>query len=325
MYVRPSLLAAIAVSALSALAGSAGAAVDGGTGVGFTSAPDRVVQGNTVTVSVSVRPTGARCTLSVRYANGAQQRGLRAVRAARGRATWRWKVSTRTSAGVATLTATCGRAGTAYRTMLVVGAVIPAKITVEKKGFSIKPHPYGGSTVSYGVILENHSATREAHNVNVLVNFVLPDDRLIGSSSTTISEIDAKSQYAHGSDISFPGVPPIERLEIVIQVGDTAPAAPRKPAVSALRILPDRYDPSWVGSIEGELQNDDRAVLEHSSLSAVVLDAEGNVIGGGTGSAFISIPPAAREFFKISSGLGAIRFERAASALVSVAPSYRSS
>jgi hypothetical protein len=321
---RPPLLTAIALSALSTLAGSAGAAIDSGTGVGFTSAPQRVVQGNTVTVALSVQPAGSRCTLEVRYANGARQKGLRAVRAARGRATWRWRLSIRTGAGLATMTARCGTAGTAYRTMLVVGAVIPARITVEKKGFSIRAHPYGGSTVSYGVILENHSPTREARDVTVLVNFVMPDDRLIGSSSTTISEIDAKSQFAHGSDISFPGVPPIERLAIVIQVRETVPASSRRPAVSHVRVIPDRYDPSWVGSVEGELHNDDRAVLERSWLSTVVFDAEGNVLGGGNGFAFISIPPAAREFFKISSGMSAINFGRAASAMVSVAPTYRS-
>jgi len=321
---RPPLLTAIVALALAVLAASAGAATDSGTAVNFTSAPDRAVQGNTVTVALSVQPRGSRCTLEVKYANGARQRGLRALRASRGRVTWRWRISIRTGAGLATMTARCGTAGTAYRTLLVVGAVIPAKITVEKKGWSLRAHPYGGSTISYGVILENHSLTREAHDVNVLVNFVLPDDRLIGSSSTTISEIDAHSQYAHGSDITFQGVPEIARLEVVVQVRDTAPASPRRPAISQVRVVPDRYDPNWVGSIEGELQNDDRSVLERSWLSTVVFDADGNVIGGGNGFAFISIPPAAREFFKISSGLGAVPFGRAASAMVSVAPTYRS-
>lgn len=324
MHLRPPLFAAIALAATACLAGSAGAATDSGATVSFTSAPQRVVQGNTVSVSVSVRPAGARCTLSVRYANGAQQKGLRPVRAAKGRASWRWRLTHRTGTGAATMAASCGGAGTAYRTLLVVGAVIPAKITVEKKGFSIRVHPYGGSVVSYGVILENHSKTREARDVTVLVNFVMPDDRLIGSSSTTISEIDANSQYAHGSDISFSGVPPIERLEVVVQVRDTAPAAPRKPAVAQVRLVPDPYEPAWVGSVEGELQNDDRHVLERSWLSTVVFDAEGNVIGGGNGFAFISIPPAAREFFKVSSGLRAIPFARAHSAMVSVSPTYRS-
>jgi hypothetical protein len=321
---RPPLFAATALCALLASVATAAAALDRTSSVSFRSAPERAVQGNTVTVSVSVQPSGSRCTLEVRYANGARQRGLRAVRAARGRATWRWRLAVRTGAGLATMTARCGSAGTAYRTMLVVGAVIPAKITVEKKGFSVRAHPYGGSTVSYGVILENHSATREARDVNVLVNFVLPDDRLVGSSATTISEIDAKSQYAHGSDITFSGVPDIERLEVVIQVRETVPAAPRKPALSQVRVVPDRYDPTWVGSVEGELQNDDRHILERSWLSTVVFDADGNVLGGGNGFAFISIPPAAREFFKISSGLSAVPFARAASAMVSVAPTYRS-
>jgi hypothetical protein len=325
--VRPPLFtkrtAALALPVALALAGPAGGAVDSGASVRFTSLPQRVVQGALVTAQVAVSPRGARCSLSVRYANGARQKGLRTVRAAGGRATWRFRLSNRTGTGVALLTATCAGAGSTSRTLLVVGAVIPAKITVEKKGFAIRVHPYGGSTVSYGVILQNHSANREAHDVTVLVNFVMPDNRLIGSSSTTISDIDAKSQYAHGSELSFSGVPPIERLEVVVQVRDSAPAAPRRPATSQVRVVPDPYDPSWVGSVEGELHNDDRSVLERSWLSTVVFDAEGNVIGGGNGFAFISIPPAAREFFKVTSGLRAIPFGRAASAMVSVSPTYR--
>ena len=57
-------------------------------------------------------------------------------------------------------------------------------------------------------------------------------------------------------------------------------------------------------------------------LSTVVLDAEGNVIGGGAGYGGAALPPAARMFFKIENGMRPIPFYKAASALVSVVPTY---
>jgi hypothetical protein len=47
------------------------------------------------------------------------------------------------------------------------------------------------------------------------------------------------------------------------------------------------------------------------------------VIGGGTGFAFASLPPAARVFFKITTGMRPIPLNKAAGALVSVVPKYK--
>ena len=46
------------------------------------------------------------------------------------------------------------------------------------------------------------------------------------------------------------------------------------------------------------------------------------MIGGGTGTAFASLPPGAREFFKATSGFDAIPLSRAASAMVSLSPAW---
>jgi CSLREA domain-containing protein len=54
----------------------------------------------------------------------------------------------------------------------------------------------------------------------------------------------------------------------------------------------------------------------------VTNDAGGNVIGGGQGFESAGLPPAARAFFKITTGLSSISMGRAASALVSVVPEY---
>ena len=176
--------------------------------------------------------------------------------------------------------------------------------------------------MSYGVLLENTSKTENAENVEVLVNFVMPDNRLIGSASGRLREIRAGTQHAYGDDLSFPGAPPIERLEVVVQVRDRAPRTERIPAISAVRIVPELREPEWVGSVEGEIANDDAVPMRSADLTTLILDADGNILGGGRGGVTASLPPAAREFFKIGSGLEAIPFARAATALVFVAPRY---
>ena len=64
----------------------------------------RAVQNATVEVSALVRPAGARCTLRVRYRDGASQTGLAPIRAAGGRARWRWRIPRAAAPGAARAT-----------------------------------------------------------------------------------------------------------------------------------------------------------------------------------------------------------------------------
>jgi hypothetical protein len=57
-------------------------------------------------------------------------------------------------------------------------------------------------------------------------------------------------------------------------------------------------------------------------MSAVVLDASGQVVGGGSGATITSLPPSSREFFKLSSGFSSIPMTKAATALVSLEPRW---
>ena len=317
-------IAALALLLLLAVSGFAGAAAGRSKPLRFAFVPGRALAGSYAAVGVSVRRSGVRCELTVRYADGTRQRDLPPAYAVAGRAAWRWRIPTDAAAGTARVTASCARLGSVSRRMVVVGSVIPARVEVEKKGYSIRPSPYGGTSVSYGIVLRNESPHQDALDVNVLVNFVDSANRLFGTETSNVGTISAGSTYALGSDLGFPAAAPVARLEVVVQVGGRAPHAPHAPAVANLRVLPDLYDRGFVGSVEGELINDDPGlVLSSAQLSTVVFDAAGNVLGGGSGYAFASLPPGAREFFKITTGLGAIPIERAASAQVSVEPSYR--
>lgn len=303
---------------------SAGSATARASALRFSFLPARALQGGEVAVRVAVKPRSARCSLVVRYNGGGKQSGLGAVRAKNGIAEWRWIVPKDTQAGLARITASCAGAGRINGKVLVIGQLIPVKVDVVKRGFSIRPMPYQGTSVSYGLILHNQSKAEDALQITVLVNFVMADNKLLGTETTSIPVIGPGSDYALGDELTFPGAAPIDRLEVVIKVGSHAKRSALPPATANLRILPELYDPGWVGSVEGELIND-HADLElwNARLSTVVFDAAGNVLGGGTGYAFATLPPGTREFIKISQGLKAIPIMAAASAMVSVDATWR--
>ena len=316
----------LALAGAFAVAVFAGSANGRAQAVTFIAGPGRVVQGNPVTFGVSVNPAGSHCSLSVRYKSGARQKGLRSVTATGNLATWTWTVPAHVQPGRARVTVSCSHAGRASRTMMVIGQVLPPKIDVVQSGYSIRPYPFAGTGVSWGVILENRSKTKDALDVNIICNMVMADNRLIGTASAHISDIAAGSKHATGGELTFPGGAPVARLEIVVQIGNTGPATHLKPGISFLRILPGSFESDWTGEIDGEIQNDSPTrTLQSTELSAVVLDSAGNILGGGTGYSFGSLPPATRMVMKISGGLRPIPYSKAASAIVSVVPTYKTS
>jgi hypothetical protein len=320
-----SLTRLAALGALLALAVAAPAAgrTDRADGVRVSFASQRVVQGNDASISVLVSPAGVRCALAVRYKNGARQKGLQPQPATNGRASWRWQVGLGTAIGRARATVSCGRAGKVTRRFLVIGQLIPPRITVVKKGFSIRAKPYGGTGVSYGLLLANDSQQFDATKIYVLINFVMADNHALGTVTQSINSIQAGGTYALGGELTFPGAAPIDRLEVVIQVGGHSRPELRLPATANIHVVPDLYDPAWVGSVEGELVNSQPGlVLQNCQLSAIVLDEAGNILGGGSGYAFATLPPATREVIKLSTGFNDIPIEHAVSAMVSMQPTW---
>jgi len=314
----------LALATVVAVAVFAGAASGRAESITFTAGPERVVQGNPATFSVSVSPAGARCSLSVRYKSGARQKGLKTVTAAAGIATWTWTVPRRVQPGRTRVTASCSGAGNASRTMTVIGQVLPPKIDVIQSGFSIRPFPYGGTDVSWGAILANKSKTQDALNVEVLCNMVMPDNRLIGTATATISDIAADSKIPIGGELTFPAGAPVARLEITVRIDKVGPVTRWKPGVSFLRVEPGVFEPDWTGEIDGEVQNDNPTkTIQFVELYGVVFDGAGNILGGGKGFGFATLPPSARMVLRITDGMRPIPFARAASAMVVAVPTYK--
>jgi hypothetical protein len=195
-------------------------------------------------------------------------------------------VPTDVQAGPAQTTVRCAGAGAATHALLIVGRLIEPKITVTKQGFTTRANPGAGTRLSYGLILHNDAPDRDAMNVSVQTNFVMGDNNLLGTDTQRITGIPAGSDYALGRMINFPGIAPITRLEVVIQVEKYQPRSLHNPTLANIHLVPGLYDPSWLGTIEGELQNTDLSLsLQSADLSAVIFDTAGNVIGGGSGFA----------------------------------------
>jgi hypothetical protein len=291
--------------------------------VTFVAGPDRVVQGNPATFTVSVSPAGARCSLKVRYRSGARQKGLKTVAAAGGTASWTWTVPRKVQTGRTRVTASCSGAGSASRTMTVIGQVLPPKIDVVQSGFSIRQQ-FAGSSVSWGVILANRSKTQDALDVNIICNMVMADNRLIGTATAHVSDVVANSKQPVGGELNFPAGAPVARLEIVVKIGKGGPVTRWMPGISFLRIAPSVFDQKWAGEIDGEVQNDNPTkTIQFVELWGVVFDAEGNILGGGRGFAAATLPPAARMVLRITDGMRSIPYAKAASALVVGIPTYK--
>jgi hypothetical protein len=284
-------------------------------------APGRAFQGKVALVSV--KSTSFACKLAVRYANGDKQVNMTPDQTVGGKVVWKWQVPQFAAPGVAKLAAVCPGAAKATKSVVVVGGLVPPKINVLKRGFSTKVMGQG-ENVSYGLVLQNTSPNGNALNIGVLVNFVMPDDHLIGSASTTIPIINAGSRYDLGGSLSFVGAPTIARLEVVINPGGRAKSAKQfAPGLDNVHLVPNPYDPAWLGSVEGDEVNiHPTLTLQSSNMSCVVFDGNGNVLGGGTGSGSFQLLPGTRAFFKITGGLDSIPFNKAASVSISVIPQY---
>jgi hypothetical protein len=321
---RAGLGLSVAVLALLALAPGSLEAGNPASALQFSHLPTRVVAGQAVSVTVTRARAGALCSLGVNYGSAGQS-GLVPKAAVDGFASWSWTIPTTVEANVAKLNVACAGSKRLSGKLLVVGSLIAPRMSVEKNGFSLRTSTSGNTDVSYGMIIRNHSPNADALNVNVLVNFVLADDHLLGSTSTSIPLIAAGSDYALGGNLGFPAAAPIARLEIVIQVGASDRHTGHAPALDNVVIEPSLYDKPWVGDVAGEVINNDPALLLQSTqYSAVIFDSAGNVLGGGSGSTSGTLPPGTRMVFKLNGGgFRDIPVEKAATVLVSAIPTWQ--
>jgi hypothetical protein len=323
-FVAPKSIAIFATGAalLVGLAAFASAADARLSRVAFTRAPATALQGKLVKIAVATKPAlTTRCTLAVRYKDGTVEQ-LGRTRARAGLASWDWRVPEVAQPGRASLSVSCSGAGSVTKPVTVVGTLIPPKIDVADQGFSVRAKTTG-SEASFGLMLRNSSPNADALNVYVLVNFVMADGQAIGTKTEIIDAIPAGTTYAYGGSLSFPGAAPVARLEVVVKVGGRQRGTIHQPLVQSIGIAPGRRDAMWVGEVNGEIVNDHTSLnVNRTKLSAVVFDANGGIVGGGSGYASALLPPGTRQVFVITSGVDAIQWARASRAVVSTFATY---
>jgi hypothetical protein len=320
------VIASVVVAAAAAVTTLGTAAAQAGWTLRFSSVPERVYQGLPTAISVLVKPASARCSLTVRYVDGSLQTGLGMRTATSGSAAWKWTMALTAPAGPARAAVSCGRSGSVSAMFTVVGGTArPSKLRVVAQGFSQRPDSYGqGSTLSYGVIVDNPSETKDAQDVTFLVNFLDGGGRVLQSSTSRVSVIGAGAVFDLGGYASLPSQTSVVRLEVVVQTDSFAPRAVHQPLLENVHVVPSRFAPDWVGEVDGDVVNDHpTATLTNAQLSIVLLDAAGKVLGGGTGYVLASLPPGTRSFFAATSGFSAVRFADVSTAAVSVVPAYK--
>jgi hypothetical protein len=312
------VLAAASLAGLS----SASSGTSGGSILRFSTYPKRTLPGKTVSVAITGPTTKDVCSLTVRYAGGPLQPGLRSITVGARRTVWTWKVPENAPPGSARVSVACKHAGKLSGLLEVAEPPLP--IDVAEQGFSLRSK-FGRGDVSYGVVLANHSKREDALDVFVVVNFVNASNVLIGSESTNLDAIPAGTQYNHGGSVSFPGAAPVDHVEVVVKVGDRQPASHvAVPAISNIRIVPSQNDPTWVDEVDADMLNAAPDLMTRARLSVVLFNAAGAVVGGGIGSSSGSLPAKARQFVKVSSDVDSVPIADAVSAQITVVPSYES-
>ncbi len=317
-------LIAVVVAFAAIAAGSASAASQ--WTLRFSFVPQRAYQGQPAAVSVLVKPSSARCSLSVKYVDGSLQSGLGMLRAKSGSASWKWSLAQAAPAGPARAVVACGRSGSLSRIFTVVGGTVRhSKLSIVNTGYSQRPASYGsGSSVSYGVVLDNPSNTEDAQNVSVQVNFIDSNNHTLETTTTRIGSVRAASTFNLGGYETLPSQTPVVKLEVVVQTDAYVKAATHEPAVENVHIVPSSFEPDWVGEVDSDVINDDPTdTLTSAQVFVVLFDSAGNVVGGGSGFLLATLPPGTRSYMSASLGFQSVPTEKATTAGISIVPTYK--
>jgi len=262
----------------------------------------------------------------VKYADGSMQSGLGPLRARSGRAAWKWNLADVAPAGPAIASVGCGRSGNLTRAFSVVGgSVRRSKLSVVNSGYSQRPNSFGqGSSLSYGVVLDNPSNTEDAQNVSVQINFLDAANHTLQTATNHIGAIRAGSTFNLGGNWSLSTQTPVVKLEIIVQTDSWVKASALEPAVQNVHIVPSSFEPDWVGEVDGDLINSDRTnTLTNAQIFVVLFDSAGDVVGGGTGFLFATLPPGTRSYMSSTTGFGAVPTLKATTAALSIVATYK--
>lgn len=275
--------------------------------------------GQTIQLRAVVRPQSVHCVATISYVGGKVQKLGDRVAGQSG-ATWSFRIPA-ARPGAAHAVVNCGESGRASIAFRVQAALQAPRIVTERTGFSQRLNRDGSTNVCFGLQLRNDRGRVDATRLAVLVNLVDADNRVIGTDHLRLQRIPAGGTIYIGDQLSHLVNIPIARVEVVAVVATSAamqPATP--PLISDILIAPDRD--GFVGAVYAQLLNQSGLLLDGGELGTVLIDRDGNIIGGGRGTVQGPVSLGARELSKTFGQLSAVPYANAVEALVSVVPRY---
>jgi hypothetical protein len=289
------------------------------TGVSVQGLSKPVFTGQMITIHAEVRPAGVQCSLSIRYSSKRVQRLGARTSTARG-ITWGVRIPAVPS-GRARATVACGKAGTGTIAFTVQHALEAPRIEIERRGWSQRPNlRFGYSYTCFGLQVRNARTRLDAVRIALLVNLVDADNRVLATDHLRLGRIPAGKTVYTGDQVRM-GLTEVARIEVVVVEAtskEMEPATP--PLVSDVVIAMDSSGP-YVGAIFGQLLNQSRLPMQGGEIGFLLQGDDGNIIGGGRGSARGPVSLGARELFKSSGQFDAVPHE-GTEALVSIVPRY---
>ena len=198
--------------------------------------------------------------------------------------------------------------------------IVPTRsLEVLGKGFSQTVAPGQIQFVTYGAVVRNPSPRRHASLITVSLNFVDAGNRVVSTVAHDIESIPPGQTFNVGGFTTVAGGELVTGVEVVSQVRADSFHVSRLPIPENVRFI--LGDGARVVAVRGEVVNPfTRPIARDARVYAVVFDAAGAVIGGGSGELAADIPSRARAGFDFGSGVDQLANAQAAAVAVSVDP-----
>ena len=311
------IVACVGFCALAAVVASARGAA---SGVVFTSLPRSVFEGQKALFGVRVA-NASRCMLALTYPGGRTDSFTDVPR--RGVSSWSVRIPA-VPPGRARAVVSCGSAGSTGATLEIKWAVQAPAIAIDKRGFTQRLDRYDtGSSAGWGAAVRNERARSDASDVSLLVNFVDSANKVLGSTHATVPRIPADSTFYVGGQARLDTQEAVARIEIIINATSSPPQQGAPPLVSDVATVPGSDGYLW--SLRGQILNHYRLPLQLATVGAVIVDANGNILGGGFGYASGPVSYGAREYFSLGTTFSSIPVAASSGALVSSVGTFPSS
>jgi len=175
-----------------------------------------------------------------------------------------------------------------------------ATVNIVDAGFT-RSDEGGTSAITYGIVLENTSATDDALDVAVTANFLNPSGTIVQTEGDTIHVIPAGTTYYLDGSLFPDKADKTTKLETTVAVGASAAAVYVLPEISDVRMSWGQFKDLHVRGVVTNPYTEPIPVLS-AGANVVCFDASGKVVGGGYGFPDNPIPPGAKIAFDAFGG-----------------------